>query len=157
VPISPELAGRLSRDFPGNFVAYKDSTGDWDNTLAVINAAPGLSVFPGSEGLMTKAMDHGGAGCISATVNLNAQAMRDVFDAKIAGSDTNARENAMNRFRVIIQRAGLIPAMKTVLAVRYGDERWLNLKPPLLNATMELGHQVLAELGALAEHIVKPD
>lgn len=157
VPISPDLAARLNREFPDTFVAYKDSTGNWDNTLSIINAAPALAVFPGTEALMLQAMEHGGAGCISATVNLNARALRDVYDTKVSGGDTAAGNSAINRLRDMVQHAGLIRAMKSVLAVRYGDARWLNLRPPLLNASMDLGHQVLAELGPLAGHIVKPD
>jgi len=150
VAISPDLAARLNREFPEVIVAYKDSTGNWDNTIAVIRAAPQLAVFPGTEALMAQAMAEGGAGCVSASVNLNAGAIRAVYDAAPAqeGGDVG-----INRFRNIIQRAGLIRAMKSVLAVRGSDARWLNLRPPLLNGSMEMGHSILAELGPFSAHL----
>ena len=49
VAITPSLAARLSTAFPDAVAAYKDSSGDWSNTTAVIEAAPSLAVFPGSE------------------------------------------------------------------------------------------------------------
>jgi len=156
VPISPALAARLSTAFPDNIVAFKDSTGNWDNTKATIEAAPGLAVFPGTEALLVKAMQHGGAGCISATVNLNAGAMRAVFDAEIAGADVAEQDRQMNQFRSAVQNADLIPAMKSVLALQSGDARWLNLRAPLLDAKIETAHKLLNELGPLAKHLVKP-
>jgi len=153
VPISPDLAASLSASAPDNFVAYKDSTGDWSNTHAVIDAAPRLSVFPGTEALMTQALAHGGAGCISATVNLNAAAIRAVYDGAVAGRDVAAADKTMQEFRAIVQKAGLIGAMKAVLAVTGGDARWLNLRPPHLDATPDQGHDLLDTLGDLGAHL----
>jgi len=153
VPISPDLAESLSAAAPDNFVAYKDSTGDWSNTHAVIDAAPRLSVFPGTEALMTQALAHGGAGCISATVNLNAAAIRAVYDGAVAGRDVAAADKTMQEFRVIVQKAGLIGAMKAVLALTSGDARWLNLRPPHLDATMDQGRDLLDALGDLGAHL----
>ncbi|TIV56168.1 MAG: dihydrodipicolinate synthase family protein, partial [Mesorhizobium sp.] len=75
VQISPALTARLSKAFPDIVVAYKDSAGDWNNTAAVLAAAPNISVFPSSEAQLTKGLASGAAGCISATVNLNAASM----------------------------------------------------------------------------------
>jgi 4-hydroxy-tetrahydrodipicolinate synthase len=47
IGFSPALAGRLARDYPDVFIAYKDSSGDFENTKAVIAAAPTVAVFPG--------------------------------------------------------------------------------------------------------------
>jgi 4-hydroxy-tetrahydrodipicolinate synthase len=153
VPISPALAASLSTANPDVFVAYKDSTGDWSNTRAVIDAAPRLSVFPGTEALLTQGLAHGGAGCISATVNLNAAAIRGVYDGAMAGRDVTAEDNAMQAFRATVQKAGLIGAMKSVLAVTSGDNRWLTLRAPHLDATLDQGHALLAALGGLGAHL----
>lgn len=153
VPVSPALAGALAGAAPGTFVAYKDSTGDWDNTSAVIAAAPTMSVFPGTEMLLTRGLAGGAAGCISATVNLNARAIRAVHDAARAGLDVAAPDAGMQRFRQIVQEAGLIGAMKGVMAVTSGDDRWLNLRAPHLDATREEGLALLAALGDLGAHL----
>lgn len=153
VPVTPALAARLDTAFPDTIVAYKDSSGDWANTQAVIAAAPGLSVFPSSEGLLTRGLAAGAAGCISATVNLNAAAIRAVFDGARAGDDVAAADAAIQTFRATVQAAGLIGPMKAALAVRSGDRRWLNLRAPLENATIEQGEALLEALGTAADHL----
>ena len=153
VAVTPALAARLTHAFPKVFVAYKDSSGDWDNTRHVMDAAPSLAVFPGSESFLTKGLANGCAGCISATVNVNAAAIRAVYDAAKAPADVSAADRAIQDFRVHVQDAGLIRAMKAMLALHTQDDRWLNLRPPLLNATHDLGRALLAKLGAAADHL----
>ncbi|WP_338549713.1 dihydrodipicolinate synthase family protein [Roseovarius phycicola] len=146
VGISPGLAARLNKSFPEVVVAYKDSSGNWDNTKAVIEAAPGISVFPGSESFMIEAMKLGGGGCISASCNTNVAAIRAMFE--MAGSgDWQAAKAALvpiNAHRKAIQEGGLIPALKAFKSLRSKDDRWLNLRPPLMNADPALG-KALAE------------
>ena len=153
VAITPSLAARMNVAFPDAVVAYKDSSGDWSNTVAVIEASPSLAVFPGSESFLTQGLDAGGAGCISATMNLNAGAIRKVFEGKTAGDDVEALDKDIKTFRKIVQNADLISAMKAALAVRSGDDRWLNIRAPLMNARKQQGVDVLDKLGSLASHI----
>src|SRR5262245_6725990 len=56
VAVSPALTAGLNEAFPDTVVAYKDSSGNWDNTVAVIAAAPRVSVFPSSEAQLTKGL-----------------------------------------------------------------------------------------------------
>ena len=153
VPVSPALTAELNIRFPDTVVAYKDSSGNWDNTQAVITAAPGVAVFPGSESFLTKGLAAGGAGCISATVNLNAARIRAVYDDAIGGRDVSAADAAMKAFRKTVQDAGLMGAMKALLAVTSGDYRWLNLRAPLNNASLAEGEALLAALGETAGHL----
>lgn len=151
VAVTPALTARLSAAFPGIVTAYKDSSGKWENTEAVIKAAPEVAVFPGSESFLTTGLAAGGAGCISATVNLNAAAIRAVFDGATAGRDVTAADAAMKAFRKTVQDAGLIGAMKAYLAVTSGDRRWLNMRAPHLDATWEEGQALAARLAALEQ------
>lgn len=153
VAVSPALTARLHAAFPETVLAYKDSAGKWENTLAVIAAAPGVSVFPGSETFLTMGHAAGAAGCISATVNLNAAAIRRVYDAGLKGEDTKIADAAITAFRKIVQDAGLAPPMKAALAVRSADDRWLNLRAPLQNTTRAAGEAVLKLLGPAADHL----
>ncbi len=148
IGISPALAARLNQAFPEVVVAYKDSSGDWENTKAVIEAAPGISVFPGSESFLIDAMKVGGGGCISASCNSNVGAIRAMFD-HASEEDWKAAESmlpAINVHRQAIQRGGLIPALKSLKAHQSGDARWLNLRPPLENAAPELGRELVLSL-----------
>ena len=148
IGISPTLAARLDRAFPDTVVAYKDSSGDWENTRAVIEAAPGISVFPGSESFLIDAMKIGGAGCISASCNSNVAAIRAMFDDVVAGNwaAAEAALPAINAHRLAIQQHGLIPALKSLKAYQTGDARWLNLRAPLDNADPQLGPELMQTL-----------
>lgn len=148
IGISPALAARLNAAFPETVVAYKDSSGDWRNTGAVIAAAPGLAVFPGSEVFLVDALRAGGAGCISATCNSNAGAIRAVFDLA-AGGDFSAAEAALTpaiAHRRAMERAGLIAGLKSLKAHQSADRRWLRLRPPLQDADPALGPALAASL-----------
>lgn len=153
VAVTPELTAKLNGLFPQTVVAYKDSSGDWENTLAVATAAPGVAVFPGSESFLVQGLASGCAGCISATVNLNAARIRAVHDAVIEGRDAAAEDLAMKVFRKIVQDAGLIGGMKALLAAATGERRWLNLRAPHLNATLAAGQALLTALGDTAAHL----
>lgn len=148
IGITPSLAARLNEAFPEIVVAYKDSSGNWENTRAVIEAAPGISVFPGSESFMLDGMKLNGGGCISASCNSNVAAIRDMFD--LAADDEWDKAEAVlepiNVHRKAIQDGGLIPALKALKAHQTGDKRWLTLRPPLENADPALGPILAATL-----------
>ena len=91
---------------------------------------------------MVDAMKLGGGGCISASCNTNTAAIRAMYEKAHAG-DWLAAEAALapiNAHRKAIQDGGIIPALKAYKALQSKDDRWLNLRPPLLNAQPSLGH-----------------
>ena len=47
--MSLDLIGRLIEAYPGTVVGLKNSSGDWGNIAAMIEAFPGFDVFAGSE------------------------------------------------------------------------------------------------------------
>ena len=146
VGISPELTQQLNEAFPQAVVAYKDSSGNWDNTQSVIKSAPGVSVFPASEVLIPDATDLGAGGCISATCNVNVAQIKRVFQAA-QSQDCEAIEVEMPsliKLRLAVQAAGLIPALKSIKAHVTGDQRWLNTRAPLLNANAVIGKELAA-------------
>jgi 4-hydroxy-tetrahydrodipicolinate synthase len=153
VPVSPALTAELNRRFPGAVVAYKDSSGNWENTIAVIDAASSVAVFPGSESFLVRGLAAGGTGCISATVNLNARNIRAVFEGATSGKNVSAEDTAMKAFRKTVQDGGLIDGMKALLAATTGEQRWLNLRAPLQNANLAAGSKLLATLGEAAAHL----
>ena len=80
VGFSLPLIGRLIKEFPKTVVGLKDSSGDWSNTAAILETYPGFEVFPGSEVFLLDGLKNGAAGCISATCNVSAAAIRNVYD-----------------------------------------------------------------------------
>ena len=149
IGFSPELAGRLAKDFPDVIVAYKDSSGDFENTKKVIAAAPDIAVFPGSETFLREGMENGGTGCISATCNVNPAGIRNVFNV-ITGAkdgDLDLLNHEMKTFRRNMEGYGPIPAMKGLLAEKRGDARWRNVRPPILPASEESTQDLLKKVG----------
>ncbi|MCG6929957.1 MAG: dihydrodipicolinate synthase family protein [Desulfofustis sp.] len=147
---SPALARRLSTDYPEVFIAYKDSSGNFENTRAVIEAAPSVAVFPGSEHFLKQGLEIGGMGCISATCNVNPSAIRHVYDVATgaAAGDLEKLNSDMVTFRKTVEKYGPIPAMKGMLAEQREDTRWRNVRPPFLPASPEATRQLLGELQA---------
>jgi len=146
IGFSPALVGKLAETFPDTITAIKDSSGDWENTKAYIAAAPGISVFPGSEAHMPDRLKAGAAGCISATCNVNATMIRALFEAGVSAEGT-ALEAEVNRVRGIMQGAGLIPAIKWLLEDATGRESLGRVRPPLLPMDAARGNALKAELG----------
>tara|TARA_R110002074_G_scaffold354774_4_gene526660 strand:- start:1928 stop:2824 length:897 start_codon:yes stop_codon:yes gene_type:complete len=144
VGISPALANRLNVAFPETVVAYKDSSGNWENTKAVITQAPSVSVFPASETLIPQATALGARGCISATCNVNVAQIKRVFLAAQSNDQAalDADMPSLNRLRTAVQTAGLIPALKSTKAHLTGEKRWLNTRAPLLNAERSIGKEL---------------
>ena len=152
----PQVAGvglpiavveRLRREFPDQIVGIKDSSGDWENTRALLEI-DGLIVYPGSELPLIEAMSMGAPGCITASANLNAAAIAEVIRLYMVG-DGIAAEAAMpaiREFRLTLQGYAPIPAQKRLLALASGDNRWAMVRPPLDELPVEAGRELAATL-----------
>ena len=150
VPISLPLIDRLLHRYPGTVAGIKDSSGDWDNTRAMLEQFQprGFDVFAGSETLLLATLRAGGAGCISATANVNPAAI-----AKLRRDwqepDADARQAALDRVRAAFQRFPMIPALKAAVAHFSGDKSWATVRPPLVALNEEPWRQLLETLNAL--------
>src|SRR5690625_144161 len=72
VPLSLALVERLLKAYPDTIAGIKDSSGDWSNTQALIEAfGEEIDIYAGSEHFLLQNLRAGGAGCISATANVN--------------------------------------------------------------------------------------
>src|SRR2546421_12107814 len=73
VPITLGLIARLLAKYPGIVAGVKDSSGDWSNTKAMLDAfaKEGFDVFAGSEAFLLVNMRHSGKGCITTTGHAN--------------------------------------------------------------------------------------
>jgi len=147
VGVPPALAARLHADFPDQIVGIKDSSGDWDNTRALLNI-DGMIVYPGSELPLLDALELGAPGCITATANINAGDIVRVLNlheqADIAGAQ--ALHETVKRFRLLLQDYNPIPAQKRLLAIATDDLRWANVRPPLTAMSEEAGRELAITL-----------
>lgn len=147
VPISLKLIERLLKAYPGTIVGTKDSSGDWENTKAMLDAFPDFDVFAGSETFLLANMRGGGAGCISATANVNPGPISDLYRNWQAG-DADAQQAALTVTRTTIQAYPMIPALKAVIAEYSGDAAWPTVRPPLVALKPEQQVELRARLDA---------
>lgn len=156
IGFTPDLARRLARDFADTIIAYKDSSGDFENTKAIIAAAPNIAVFPGSEIFLRTGLEHGGMGCIAATCNVNPAGIRRIFDLATATQegDLDQAVEAMMAMRKPITDYVAITAMKGLLADKYDDGRWANVRPPLLPLGDADTRALIGSLNRVTENLV---
>ncbi len=146
VGLSHDLIERLVRRYPDTVVGIKDSSGDWSNTVGMIERGwDNFRVFVGSEGFLLDNMRHGGAGCISATANVNAAAIHALYD-NWDSHDAGHQQQALNEIRAIVQGYPMIPALKATVAHFSGDAGWRSVRPPLVALTAAESERLIAHL-----------
>lgn len=147
VPITMGLIERLLKRYPRTVLGAKDSSGDWENSKAMIEqfSPGGFSVFPASESLLSKALAIGGAGCISATVNVNPSAIVSLYEGW-QGHEGGALQASADVVRKIFQAVPMIPAMKRVVAEYSADAEWASVRPPLVPLDQDHAAALLAAL-----------
>jgi 4-hydroxy-tetrahydrodipicolinate synthase len=131
VGFSLPLIGRLIKEFPGTVAGLKDSSGDWSNTAAILAAHPGFEVFPGSEVFLLDGLKHGASGCISATCNVSANAIRKVYD-NWKTPEADRLQAGITALRKAVQAYPMIPALKALIAHYRGDPGWASVRPPFV-------------------------
>lgn len=149
VAITLDLIERLLARYPGIVAGAKDSSGDWNNTKAMLDRfkGRGFDVFPGSEVFLLDGLRDGGKGCITATGNVNPGPISEVF-RNWRGPDADKLQAGINLTRKIMQKVPMIPALKAVTAHFANDPAWRTVRPPLTELAPEQEKQVITELKA---------
>jgi 4-hydroxy-tetrahydrodipicolinate synthase len=147
VPITLTLIERLLKAYPGVIAGAKDSSGDWNNTKAMLDrfGAAGFDVFPGAETFLLAGMRHGGAGCISATANVNPAAIARLYDTW-RDADADAQQKRLDEIRGTFAKYPMIPALKAAVAHWSGLPEWATVRPPLVALTKEQAASLVADL-----------
>lgn len=136
VGISLDLIDRLMMRYGPVIAGAKDSGGQWENTDAMIErfGARGFAVFAGSENFLMRTLRAGGAGCISATANVNPAAIASLCD-EWQSADADARQQRLDTVRSLFSALPMIAAMKTAVAEASDRPDWKRLRPPLVPLT----------------------
>ena len=119
IPFSHDLIERLIGAFPGIVCGIKDSSGDLDNMRAMCDRFPDLGVLAGADPLMLPVLKMGGAGCITATSNLRADALRVVWDGwqdPARAAEVAAAQARIDAWRTLTNRHVQLPTVKAMLA-----------------------------------------
>jgi 4-hydroxy-tetrahydrodipicolinate synthase len=149
VPITLELIERLLERYPGIVAGAKDSSGDWNNTRAMLERFKdrNFDVFPGSEVFLLDGLRAGGKGCITATGNVNPGPISEVF-RNWRSTQADKLQAGITATRRIMQKVPMIPALKAVTAHFGNDPQWRTVRPPLTELTPEQDRQVITDLKA---------
>jgi len=149
VGISLKLIGMLLSKYPGIVAGVKDSSGDWNNTQAMLDefSKSGFHVFAGSEAFLLDNMRHGGVGCITATGNINPGPIDNVY-RNWRTADADKLQAGISATRNIVQKQPMIPALKAAIAHFGNDPQWKTVRPPLVELTREQEGQLIPELKA---------
>jgi 4-hydroxy-tetrahydrodipicolinate synthase len=133
VGLSLALIERLLKAYPRTVAGIKDSSGDWNHTAALLREfqPQGFDVFAGTETVLLPTLRGGGAGCITATGNVNPAAIVDLY-AHWTEADADDRQSALDATRAAFQKLPMIAAMKATIARQTGDAGWARVRPPLV-------------------------
>lgn len=141
------LIERLHAAYPTVVRGLKDSSGNWEEMAAVLEALPDLELFAGSEQHLLPVLRAGGPGCISATVNILASEAAQLHEAwKTTQADQ--LQQRLTALRRIIQAHPLIPGVKAILAGWSGEPGWARVRPPLRSLDPGAARQLIDRLAA---------
>jgi 4-hydroxy-tetrahydrodipicolinate synthase len=173
VGVTTGLVERLLKAYPDTIAGMKDSSGDWNNTKTFLDAfavragraastagaARTFDVFVGSESFLLANMRNGGVGTISATANVNPDAIYELYVACTERSKFENRESKLEQLqaRLNVVRAvfsnrkfpSTIAALKQAIAIYADDPAWRTVRPPLVELTPEQAKTLAAELKAI--------
>ena len=147
VAITLNLIEKLLSKYPGIVAGVKDSSGDWANTKAMLDAFAkgGFDVFAGSETFLLDNMRNGGKGCITATGNINPGAIANVY-RNWRSADADKLQAGITATRKIVQKQPMIPALKSAVAHFGNDPQWKTCRPPLVELTSNQEEELIREL-----------
>jgi 4-hydroxy-tetrahydrodipicolinate synthase len=147
VPITLTLIERLLKAFGKTIAGVKDSSGDWKNTAAMLERfqPQGFDVFAGSENFLLANMRGGGAGCITATGNVNPSAIVQLYKTW-RQADADDQQKKLDAQRAAFAQFPMIPAMKAAIALKTGRKDWAHVRPPLVDLGAEQQQALAASL-----------
>ena len=150
VPITPGVIERLLKAYPGTIAGIKDSSGDWSNTEMLLKnfQSDSFDVFCGSEVFLLQNMRGGGAGCITATGNVNPAMIHELF-INWQAADADAKQAQVTGVRRAFEMLPLIPAMKALIAWQRNDVQWAEVRPPLMSLTKTQFEPLREKLGEI--------
>ncbi len=156
VPFSLNLIERLIKAYPETVVGIKDSSGDWSNTDAILKRFPGFATFAGSEVFLLDTLKGGGAGCITATGNVNVAGIRKVY-LDWQQPEAGKLQADISRIRKTIQAYPMVPALKRMVAHFHQDAAWQQIRPPFERLPDQQAEKLFAELTQLGFSLPRRD
>jgi 4-hydroxy-tetrahydrodipicolinate synthase len=148
VPISFNLIDRLLNTYGKRIGGIKDSAGDLDHLKELCRRFPQISVFTGNDQLILEALHAGAAGCVTGVVNVFAPLAAAIIRAFRSGNqDADGYQRQLTMVWQVLDRyQPYTSLMKGLVALRYQDFKWLNVRPPLDPMSPEQLESMVGEL-----------
>ncbi len=124
VPLSIDVVGRLKAAFPGIVTGVKDSSGNLDNSNALVRTHGDLAILIGDERHLAGIVRQGGQGAICGMANLEPARMRKVA---YEGKD----DPVINKLVDTVVSYPVLAAIKALIAHRTNDAGWAKMRAPL--------------------------
>jgi 4-hydroxy-tetrahydrodipicolinate synthase len=99
---------------------------------------PEIATYSASESMIVDNAATGGAGCISASANVNPACIRHLIDG-LGSRDEGALLERVSAVRKIFEGIPLTPSIKAAVAAQHGDGEFARLRPPFV--LVEAEHQ----------------
>jgi len=138
VRIGAELVARLRRAFPQAIAGVKDSSGDWDQTTALLAEHRDIAILVGHEGHLARAVRRGASGAISGIANLAPKLVARLT----RGEDDPLVDAVLERLLTL----PVVPAIKAIMAAQDSDVAWSRVRAPLVPVTSAGDLAVCAEI-----------
>jgi len=146
VGLSINLIDRLVNEYPKVIAGIKDSSGDWENIKNILDRQwDDFRVFAGTESILLKTMQAGGAGCISATANINPKAIYNLYKNWVS-DQAEELQIKLNEIRNLMESYPMIPALKSVVAYYSKHIEWNIVRPPLVSLKKDSQEELLQKL-----------
>tara|TARA_Y100000591_G_scaffold332897_1_gene372213 strand:+ start:686 stop:1582 length:897 start_codon:yes stop_codon:yes gene_type:complete len=147
ISLSVDLVKKLKNTYSDIIMGIKDSSGNWDNTVQLLQIQD-LAVYPGAELPVIEAIKLGGLGCISATANFNSENIARVIKLchEKKWGEAEDLHKGVKKVRYLFQDYSAIPAQKSMLAIKYNEPRWRNIRPPLSQISEDKENQLMMKL-----------
>ncbi|UCG53803.1 MAG: dihydrodipicolinate synthase family protein [Candidatus Latescibacterota bacterium] len=149
VPLDRDLISRLTTAYPDTIVGIKDSGGDFGHMKMIRQSFPGLRVFPGTEIFLLDLLEMGGAGCISATINVTSRLAAEIHN-RWQTDDVRELQQRLTLIRQTFDEFPLIAALKHVMAEHTGSDGWRNVRPPISPLDREQIQRLERALGSIS-------
>lgn len=129
ISFSAAFTHQLVREHPGVVVGMKDSSGDWDHMAEIIREIPGFRIYAGTEKLLLRILQEGGAGCISATTNATIAIAAQLF-RNWQTDEADSLQERLTAVRNAFEGYPFASALKQMYFEWTNDRSWLNIRPP---------------------------
>ena len=148
---SIKILQELKLRFGDIAAGIKDSSGDWNNMLDMVQNVPDLMVYTGTETLLLDILREGGSGSITATANLIAPECQHVFQAWKNGRSEAAdqAQKHLTALRIAFESYSFVSEMKSLLAAQTNSEEWNHMLPPFAQLPDEQVEELTEQIKVL--------